>query len=147
MLKLEGNCVYPQELYLLWDASRKEWKRILFFNERGQAVEVLCTPMNPAKRDSWDEVSRMLIRMHSTYAVYGNGINRCGDRLCRHLVRNRHSIVFNMVRQEMLRHLSFECVNRLLYWDFLPSIDWDAYLVNHNGGGCAYALCKTTPRG
>lgn len=147
MVNVEKNLLLEQELFLLWDGKQREWRRVLYFDERGQGVEVVLTPANPKSRDSWVDVGRMIVRMHRTFSLYGNGVDRQGDRLWRYVVRNRHSIVFSEVQKAMLKNLKFECVNRLLHWEFLSQIDWDKYIANKQaGGGCAFALCKRLPK-
>lgn len=146
MIDIGDNLVLKQELFLLWDGVRREWKRVLYANQRGQAVELLLTPSNPRKRDNWENVARMIVHSHRTFNVYGNGVDRRGDRLWRYVIRNSYSIVFNEVRNAMMKQLTFEVVNNLLYGDLLPQIDWEAYAANAQPGGCAFALCKTRPR-
>lgn len=146
MIHLDQNKLLQDELCLLWDGVRHEWRRILFFNNKGQAVEVQLTPTNPKLRSSWEPVGRMIVRQHCTFNVYGCGLSRKGDRLYRYIVRNRHSIIFNEIRSAMMKNLPMDVIQRLLYWDFLPQVDWDAYMANQSGGGCAFSLCKMKPR-
>jgi hypothetical protein len=142
MIDMKANKLLDQELCLIWDGVRREWFRVLYFNEKGQAVEVQLTPANPRLHSNWEPVQRLIVRSHRTFNLYGKGVGRRGDRIWRYVVRNRHSIVFNELRTVMMKHLPFETINRLLYWDFLAQIDWDAYLANKSGDGCAFALCK-----
>lgn len=146
MVKAELNGLLEQELFLLYDGTRREWRRVLYFNDRGEGVEMLLTPSDPKKRDNWLEVERMIVRYHKTFGTYQNTAARNGDRLCRYIVRNKHSIVFAQLQKAMLAWLPFEVVNRLLYWDVLSQIDWEAYLANQRFGGCALALCKRQPK-
>lgn len=147
MLKLEGNLITESELALLYDSIKREWRRVLFVNQRGQAVEVLLVPANPNLNNEWDNVARMVVNMHSTFGVYGNVHGRRGDAFWRYVVRNRHSLIFNEVKNQMARHLSAPTVNHLLYWDILPSVDWDAYIANRSlNGGCSLVLCKKHQR-
>lgn len=148
MLKLTSNRILDHELALLYDSVKHEWRRVLFYNERGQAVEVLLTPSNMHHNgDGWNEVARMIVHMHSTFGVYGTTPGRKGDALWRYITRNKHSLIFDEVRKLMARRLPFETINHLLYWDILPAIDWEAYVANKNeNGGCALTLCKRCPR-
>lgn len=139
------NALLPDELCLKYSGYWRTWSRVLFVDyAKGEWVEVNLTPINPTVRRSWPEqVFGLVIRHHRT------GYDpRQGDRLFRHVVKNRHSVVYQELKGLMLPNVPIEIVHRLLNEDFLSEIDWNRYTeANHGGGGVPFALCKTKTGG
>lgn len=146
MLQLGCNRLLQDELALMYDGVLHEWRRVLFYNRNGRAVEIALTPSQPQFKDNWREVERMVVRVHSTFSLYGDKPTRMGDAFWRYIQRNRHSIIYDALRRDMTRFLPNDVVQHLLCWDFMPQIDWDAYMANQSNGGCAFALCKRRRR-
>lgn len=145
MLQLGINKLYRDELALIYDGVKHEWRRVLFFNGNGRAVELALTPSDHRFRDNWQEIARMIVQVHSTFQLYGDTPARRGDAFWRYVQRNKNSIIYAALRRDMMRFLPTEIVQPLLCSDFMPQIDWEAYMANQSNGGCAFALCKKHP--
>src|ERR1043166_7776947 len=129
-IALKENRVFPGELCLKCDGYWRTWNRVLHMDLQGsRMVELNLTPIDPLKRDSWvKEVFSMCIRVHTT----GHGGT---DRIFRHVVKNKQSIVFQEVKRAMLREVPIELAHRLLNEDFLSQIDWEKYVIADRLGG------------
>jgi len=95
----------------------RTWSRVLEYKD-GQFVEVNLTAINPNDSYEWERNSKIIIRKHRT--KQNDGIFR--DFLPAKVVA------------ELEFHMGEEVVNRLMYEDFLPEIDWDRYNTYCNGG-------------
>lgn len=142
---LKENRVFPGELCLKYDGYWHTWNRMLHMDLQGSGiVEVGLTPINPGAKDSWfEQVYPIRVRVHRTQ--HGGT-----DRIFRHVMRNKHSLVFQEVKKIMLKHVPAGIVHRLLYDDLLGQIDWDRYMeaiaLGYNGGGVPIALCERCER-
>lgn len=95
----------------------KTWSRVLEYKD-GQFVEVNLTVVNPKDASEWKRNSSIIIRRHRT----SQGEKSFTDVLPIEVI------------DELESHMSEDIVQRLLYEDFLPQIDWDRYNVYNNGG-------------
>lgn len=95
----------------------RTWSRVLECKD-GCFVEVNLTAINPKDASEWERNSSIIIRRHRT--------SQCGNSFS--------DIIPMYALAELESHMSEDVVQRLLYEDFLPQIDWDRYNAYNNGG-------------
>lgn len=138
MVNQSESMLYPGELCIKYCGYWRTWNRVLYMDNKGHMVEVNLSPINPHMKDGWmDNVRPIMIRWHCTR------FDPFHDRMYRNVVKNRHSAVFQTIRDKMLNNLPIEVVHRLLNEDILPQINWVEYTMNsQRGGGVPFAVCK-----
>lgn len=144
MIQSGNNLLLEGELCLVYNAYWRKWSRVLHLpKDHGWMVELNLTPIDPSKTDNWvAQVYPMMIRVHLT------GLNfQAGDRVYRHIVKNKASVVYQEVRHALLRKVPIEIVHRLVNEDFISEIDWERYVTAqaspfYRGGGIPFAKCK-----
>ena len=143
MIDSKENILIADELCLKYDGYWKTWNRVLFLEKKSAlAIEVALTPINPWRVDNWmEQVAPVMVRCHRT------AMDRVGDRLYRHVVRNKHSLVYREVKEVMLRRIPVEVFTKLMFDNLLGEIDWQRYVEAKNsptyrGGGIPFVRCQ-----
>jgi len=131
-IMLKNNRIDKGELALVYCDYWRTWSRLLY-SYNGVYVEVSLSPVNTRKALNWKKIENANIRLHCT---------RPDPRDKRLLSVQRGSIGYRMMIQAIEPHLLPETIEYLLYYDFLPEIDWGKY-SKYNNGGCFFNDCKS----